>query len=100
MRFMPSYVGSLPEDGLSGTLVGRVWRPDQNGPSVVVARDGTLFDISQTLATVSTLCDAENPSALAQSTVGDPIGSVADVLANTPRATRDATDYLRAVCRA
>ena len=25
----------LPDDGTSGTLVGRVWRPDAAGPAVV-----------------------------------------------------------------
>ena len=89
MPFMPDFAGSLPEDGFAGTLVGRIWRPDQDGPSVVVARDGTLFDISQAAATVSALCEAEAPAALARSASGDPIGSVAEVLANTPRASRD-----------
>ena len=37
---------TLPRDGDAGTLVGRVWRPDRDGPSVVVARDGALHDIS------------------------------------------------------
>jgi fumarylacetoacetate (FAA) hydrolase family protein len=90
LPFMPDSAGSLPEDGFAGTLVGRIWRPDQDGPSVVVARDGTLFDISQAAATVSALCEAEAPAALARSASGDPIGSVAEVLANTPRASRDA----------
>ena len=90
MPFMPDSAGSLPKDGIVGTLFGRIWRPDQDGPSVVVARDGTLFDISQAAATVSALCEAEAPAALARSASGDPIGSVAEVLANTPRASRDA----------
>ena len=28
----------LPEDGASGTLVGRVWVPDLAGPAVVAVR--------------------------------------------------------------
>ena len=28
----------LPSDGTVGTLIGRVWRPDVDGPSVVVCR--------------------------------------------------------------
>ena len=30
---------TLPLDCQAGTLIGRVWRPDRDGPSVVVARE-------------------------------------------------------------
>ncbi|MGC2774176.1 MAG: fumarylacetoacetate hydrolase, partial [Bradyrhizobium sp.] len=29
----------LPDDGTQGTLVGRIWRPDVDGPAVVAVRD-------------------------------------------------------------
>ena len=37
---------TLPADGFSGALAGRVWRPDVAGPSVVAIRAGGVFDIS------------------------------------------------------
>ena len=40
-------------------------------------------------ATVRDLCEAPEPAALARDLKGEPVGTLADVLANTPRATRD-----------
>ena len=80
---------TLPRDGDAGTLVGRVWRPDRDGPSVVVARDGALHDISAAAPTVRDLCEAADPATLARSTAGELVGSIRDILANTPRTGRD-----------
>jgi fumarylacetoacetate (FAA) hydrolase family protein len=49
----------LPTDSPQGCLVGRVWRPDVQGPSVVVVRDGALLDISEAFPTMCDLCEAE-----------------------------------------
>ena len=35
----------LPKNSSKATLIGRVWRPDIEGPSVVILRDGNLIDI-------------------------------------------------------
>ena len=35
------------------------------------------------------LCEAPEPAALARDAAGEPVGLLADILANTPRATRD-----------
>ena len=80
---------TLPRDGFAGALVGRVWRPDVAGPSVVVARDGALFDISAAFATVSDLCEAPDPAAAARGAPGEPLGGLAAILANTPPDGRD-----------
>src|SRR5215213_415645 len=77
---------TLPRDGDAGTLVGRVWRPDRHGPSVVVARDGALHDISVAAPTVRDLCETADPATLAKSTPGEVVGSIAEILANTSRA--------------
>jgi fumarylacetoacetate (FAA) hydrolase family protein len=82
---------ALPEDHARAVLVGRVWRPDVGGPAVVVVRDGELIDISATAATVSQLCEADAPATLARNAKGAPLGRLADVLANTPPATRNRT---------
>jgi fumarylacetoacetate (FAA) hydrolase family protein len=82
---------TLPRDGDAGTLIGRVWRRDRDGPSVVVARDGALHDISSAASTVRDLCEAADPATLARSTAGELVGSISDILANTPRNCRDTT---------
>ncbi|MEM8915023.1 MAG: hypothetical protein AAGC83_04250, partial [Pseudomonadota bacterium] len=66
-------------DGLKeGTFVGRVWRPDFAGPSVVTRRNGQLFDsTSRKTPTVSALLDGGNPASYAEACDGQLIGSVA-----------------------
>ena len=43
----------LPEDGTKGTLVGRVWLPQADGPSVVAVRADGVFDITRSFPTVA-----------------------------------------------
>ncbi len=38
---------TLPVDGYAGALVGRVWRPELGGPSVVAATPDGLVDVSR-----------------------------------------------------
>jgi len=80
----------LPVDGLAGALVGRVWRPEVGGPSVVIARDDALFDVSATFATVSELCQTDDPATAARAAKGERLAAIDDVLANTPPDRRDA----------
>ena len=80
---------TLPADGLAGALVGRIWRPDVGGPSVVVARDGALFDITGSFATTRDLAEAADPAAAARAAAGERIGAIGEVLANTPPDGRD-----------
>ncbi|HEX3990611.1 MAG TPA: fumarylacetoacetate hydrolase, partial [Acetobacteraceae bacterium] len=75
---------ALPSDAASATLAGRVWRPDRNGPSVVAIRDGAVFDISAVSPTMRDLCETEDPAARVRTTQGEPLGSLAALLANTP----------------
>lgn len=81
---------TLPADAASATLVGRLWRPELEGPSVVTVREGNLIDISAAFPTMRDLCEVPDPAAAAASAKGDRVADLADVLANTPEATRDA----------
>ena len=49
----------LPEDGFEGTLVGRVWRPDVGGPSVVSVRESGVVDITNAAPTMSAFINAK-----------------------------------------
>ena len=80
---------ALPDDHDRAVLVGRVWRPDRDGPSVAVLRGAELVDISATCATTADLMAAPEPTALARDAAGEPVGLLADILANTPRQGRD-----------
>jgi fumarylacetoacetate (FAA) hydrolase family protein len=82
---------ALPDDAAQASLAGRIWRPDQAGPSVVVIRDGAVQDISALYPTMRDLCEVSAPAAALRTAIGDPIGTLADLLANTPPDTRDST---------
>ena len=89
MTLDPSLHFALPDDHERAILVGRVWRPDVGGPSVAVVRGVELVDISAAAPTVRDLCEATMPAALACDAAGEPVGLLADILANTPREKRD-----------
>ena len=82
---------TLPADGTAGTLVGRAWRPDVDGPAVVVVRGDGLDDVSRAFATMRDLAEARDPAAAVAAAPGERIGTLAAVLANTPEAARDQT---------
>jgi fumarylacetoacetate (FAA) hydrolase family protein len=66
----------LPADLSDALLVGRVWRNDVNGPSVVVVRQGEVFDITAQAATVSDLLDHDDAAAFARAAQGESLGRV------------------------
>ena len=68
--------GSLPQDG---TLVGRVWRADLDGPSVVTVRDGRLLDVTcRRFPSVRDLLEQDDPVELLRAADGDDMGSLDD----------------------
>ncbi|MGJ4918362.1 fumarylacetoacetate hydrolase family protein [Bradyrhizobium oligotrophicum] len=79
----------LPDDGTQGTLVGRVWRPDVDGPAVVAVRDDGVYDVTSAFPTVSALCEHDDPAAALRGMGGPRIGDLAAILANTPPDRRD-----------
>jgi fumarylacetoacetate (FAA) hydrolase family protein len=82
---------SLPTDGTAGTLVGRVWRPDFGGPSVVAVRADGVYDISRSFPTMRDLCEAPDPAAGVAGAHADRFSDLAALLANTHEAGRDAS---------
>jgi len=74
---------TLPVDGFQGALIGRVWRPDVEGPSVVVLRAEGAFDISDSFPTVRDLCEEPNPAVVVRHIVGTRIGDTLAILGET-----------------
>ncbi len=79
----------LPADANTATLVGRVWRPDRDGPSIVVLRDGELVDITGTEPTMTDLINAYAPAATAHDADGETLGPAAAIIANSAADARD-----------
>src|ERR1700693_2175224 len=79
----------LPTDWPHACLVGRVWRPDVQGPSVVVVRDGALLDICEVFPTMRDLCEVQKPAASVAALSGEPVGALDELLRNTPADQRD-----------
>ena len=91
----------LPDDGLQGTLVGRVWAPSGAvpGPAVVALRPEGVFDLSAHYPTMSTLLDTLAPAEAARTATGQYLCSVEDLVANSLPGARDATlPWLLAPC--
>jgi len=81
---------TLPKDAPGAALLGRVWRPDVAGPAVVTLRDGVLVDITRAFPTSRDLCEENDPATALRAARGEPIGTLAHILANTPVDGRDA----------
>lgn len=64
-----------------GTFVGRVWREDVQGPSVVVIRNGQVIDITSTVVpTMRDLLEMGDPVAYVAQSVGEPIADISNLL--------------------
>jgi len=91
----------LPDDGLQGTLVGRVWAPSGAvpGPAIVALQPEGVFDLSAHYPTMSTLLDILAPAEAARTATGQYLCSVDDLLANSLPGARDTTrPWLLAPC--
>jgi fumarylacetoacetate (FAA) hydrolase family protein len=74
----------LPEDGFSGTLVGRAWIPDPvAGPTVIAIREGGIYDITEIAPTMCDLLEAHDPAASVKAARGKKIASVEEVIGNS-----------------
>ena len=80
----------LPADAGDAVLVGRAFVPAVDGPSVVVVRDGALYDLSPVAPTISALAELDDPArAVREARSLERIGDAARVLGNTPGHARD-----------
>ncbi|KJK25257.1 fumarylacetoacetate hydrolase [Burkholderiaceae bacterium 16] len=91
---------ALPDDGCAGTLVGRAWVPGRiSGPSVVAIRDDGVYDLSELACTISGLLELDALAERVRRTPGRRLGSLAEILRNTGRPARDASQpHLLAPC--
>src|SRR5688572_6788432 len=91
----------LPNDGFAGTLVGRAWVPGDGtqpaGPSVVACREDGVFDLSETVPTMSGLLELADPAAVVRKTRGRYIGTADSLLQNSQRRGSGGA-YLLAPC--
>ncbi len=91
MKFSEGAFDPLPNDAADAILVGRVWDQHVDGPCVVSVRGDRVVDITSAAPTMRDLCEADDPAASARTADGRDIGPLADILANTPRESRDPT---------
>jgi fumarylacetoacetate (FAA) hydrolase family protein len=85
-----SVAATLPADGCTGTLVGRVWLPGEpTGPAVVAIRADGVHDLTPLVPTMSELCNAADPVALARAGEARRIGELGPILANSRWDRRD-----------
>src|SRR5690606_23144951 len=62
-------------------LLGRVWLPAVDGPSVVTVRDGQVIDITSPLApTVRDVCEMPDPAQYVATAKGTPLGTLQSLL--------------------
>src|SRR5438132_8205565 len=77
-------VKGLPGDHHGAILVGRVWVPAEDGPTLVAVHGDGLHDLSGVATTCSQLLELEDPAAAVRRAGSLPrIGAVQDVLANS-----------------
>ena len=69
-------------DDSSGLWLGRVWLPEAAGPAVVTLRDGNLVDVTAPgAATVSDICEMDDPTGWLRAAPGRVLGRLDDIAA-------------------
>lgn len=76
----------LPVDLNEAKLVGRVWRNDANGPSIVLFRQRGIVDVTRAYPTMTDLLNA-NPAEIFDELEGEDLGSL-DAFVHDPRKMR------------
>lgn len=93
-------MAAVSETFETGTFVGRLWRPDVAGPSLVVLRGGDLYDItSKEVPTMRDLLERDDPVAFLLRQEGEHLASLEAVMGNSVEAAGDlSTMHLLAPC--
>jgi fumarylacetoacetate (FAA) hydrolase family protein len=81
---------ALARDADRATLVGRAWDTTANGPIVVAVRGGDVLDLSDTFGTMRDITESAAPSDAVAAASGPLVGTVDELLSNTPADARDA----------
>ncbi|MEK1933654.1 MAG: fumarylacetoacetate hydrolase family protein [Pararhizobium sp.] len=83
-------MAAVSETFETGTFVGRLWRPDVAGPSLVVLRGGDLYDItSKEVPTMRDLLERDDPVAFLLQQEGEHLASLEAVMGNSVEAAGD-----------
>ena len=89
----------LPEDHDRAELIGRIWQPDVQGPTLVRVRAGKVHDLSRVAATASQLLNMDDPVAAIRGAGPLPvIASLDEVLAHSLWDARPDAPRLLAPC--
>ncbi|WP_449278045.1 fumarylacetoacetate hydrolase family protein [Leucobacter sp. GX24907] len=89
IEWPPSATATLPDDASDALLVGRIWSPTYESPSVVMVRDGELFDITDHFPTMTHLTEEPDPARAVRGLEGVRAGVLEDVLRNTAQQNPD-----------
>jgi fumarylacetoacetate (FAA) hydrolase family protein len=82
-----------------GLFVGRLWRPELEGPSVVTIRDGRVIDVTcRAFPTMRDLLEHDDPVAAVHAADGEDIGSLEEIAAQSVEPANDAAAHLLAPC--
>lgn len=79
---------ALPRDADSAVLLGRAWDSGHAGPVPITVCEGAVYAIDEA-DTVRDLTEHEDPAAAVRESRGRLLGDLDELLANTPRETRD-----------
>ncbi|WP_166980654.1 fumarylacetoacetate hydrolase family protein [Paramicrobacterium fandaimingii] len=83
METVDTNASFLPNDTRDAHLVGRVFDPDEEGPSVVTVRGETVVDLTAIAPTVSDLLERDDLLAILRDTPGRKSWALADVSRGT-----------------
>ncbi|MBO6719802.1 MAG: fumarylacetoacetate hydrolase family protein [Rhizobiaceae bacterium] len=68
-----------------GIFIGRIWSPDESGPSIITVRDDMVVDItSPTAPLVADICDMDDPAGYVRNADGREVGRIENIAANRP----------------
>jgi fumarylacetoacetate (FAA) hydrolase family protein len=68
---------------MDGTLIGRIWDPEAQGPAVATVRDGRVIDITSRAAPlVRDICEMDDPAGYVQAASGRDLGPIEALVAS------------------